>query len=203
VLFSEYWIRSSDPCGSPRLTPWEVAGWGGFAIAQAVVILNALRAVRALDEAPERTRLARTYLPKAVAYAFLVLVVVAMTSAMVRRPRDISVENSAVANLRAINSAQVEFEQTHPETGYASTLFELREAEFLSEALAIGEDSRYHFTLEARPPGSSGRILAYGISAEPSFRPRRSCRSFFTDESGVIRFTVEDRAATSQDTPWQ
>ena len=108
-------------------------------------------------------------------------------------------EAAAIAGLRALNSAQTEYEQTHPETGYASTLVELREAEVIDEALATGLDHDYRFTLKADPPRSSGRILTYTALADPAFRPRGTCRGFFTNEIGTIHFTLEDRPATVED----
>jgi hypothetical protein len=108
-------------------------------------------------------------------------------------------EPIAVDSLRAINYAQSEYEQTHPDTGYASSLFELREAGMISEALASGVGGAYKFSLTAGAAHSSGRVLTYGAAAAPAFRSRGSCPSYFTDETGVIRFTRDDRAATAAD----
>ena len=108
-------------------------------------------------------------------------------------------ETAAVESLRALNYAQTEYEQTHPESGYAPTLGDLRSAELIDEALTTGTSHEYQYAL-APGPESSGRILTYSVVARPSFR-FSSCPSLFTDDSGVIRFTRENRAATVADSP--
>lgn len=102
--------------------------------------------------------------------------------------------------MRAINYGQMEYEQTRPEAGYAGTLAELRAAELIDETLATGSTHEYGFALTPGSPQSSGRIVSYRVIARPSFHFAR-CASFFTDETGVIRFTRENRAATAADSP--
>jgi len=62
------------------------------------------------------------------------------------------------------------------------------------EALAEG----YQLEYEAKPAEASGRIPGYTLSA----RPRNwGYRNFYTDETGIVRATRENRSATAQDTP--
>jgi hypothetical protein len=107
-------------------------------------------------------------------------------------------ETAAVDSLRAINYGQMEYEQSHPEAGYAPTLADLRAAELIDETLATGSSHEYGFSLRPGSPQSSGRMLTYAVIARPSFQFAR-CASFFSDETGVIRFTRENRAATAAD----
>ena len=47
-------------------------------------------------------------------------------------------------------------------------------------------------------PGDDGRVHAYTLLARPS---NYGFRSFFSDETGIVRYTREGRAATAQDPP--
>jgi type II secretory pathway pseudopilin PulG len=57
-----------------------------------------------------------------------------------------------------------------------------------------------HYTLQYTPgkPDPAGRITAYTLTARAG---NFGYRSFYTDESGTLRATTEDRAATVQDPP--
>ncbi len=57
-----------------------------------------------------------------------------------------------------------------------------------------------HYTLQYTPgkPDPSGRITAYTLTARAG---NFGYRSFYTDESAIVRATTEDRAATVQDPP--
>ena len=115
-----------------------------------------------------------------------------------KRPCDSEI--AAVESLRSLNYAQMEYEQSHPESGYAPTLADLRAETLIDESLATGTAHEYGFALTSGARQSSGRILTYTVLAEPSFHFAH-CPSFFTDETGVIRFTRENRAATATDSP--
>jgi type IV pilus assembly protein PilA len=111
-------------------------------------------------------------------------------------------EASAVGSLRTINVAQVEYARTHPDRGFASSLAELgpgSDDPLIDSVLANGKKSSYIFNLTPAPPDSRGRIVRYGITARPQHYGKNIKHNFFTDESGVLRFTIENRAATAQD----
>jgi hypothetical protein len=57
-----------------------------------------------------------------------------------------------------------------------------------------------HYTVQYAPgrPDSAGRITAYTLTARAG---NFGYRSFYTDESAIVRATTEDRAATVQDPP--
>ena len=110
-------------------------------------------------------------------------------------------EASAVGSLRTINTAQIEYARTYPDRGFASSLAELGpgSGDLIDSVLASGKKSSYVFILTAAPPESHGRIVRYGITARPQHYGKNIKHNFFTDESGVLRFTTENRAATAQD----
>jgi hypothetical protein len=95
------------------------------------------------------------------------------------------------------------FTRTHPDKGFASSLAELGPspgAELIDAVLASGRKSGYLFILSTAPPDFSGRIMHYAVVARPQ-QYRSGRRNFFMDESGVERFTTEDRPATINDPP--
>ena len=69
----------------------------------------------------------------------------------------------------------------------------------IDEVLAKGRKYRYVFLLTTAPPDPSGHIIHFTVTARPQKYGKYGTRSFFADESGVIRFTAEDRAPTVED----
>ena len=110
-------------------------------------------------------------------------------------------EASAVSSLRNLNTAQVEYARAYPDKGFASSLGELGPTGYslISAVLASGKKDGYIFNLMASPSDSGGKVVRYTITARPRRYGDDTVRSFFTDESGVLRFTSENRAATAQD----
>jgi hypothetical protein len=111
-------------------------------------------------------------------------------------------ESSAVGSVRTINTAQIEYARIHPDKGFASSLAELGPKPgdaLIDEFLAKGRRYRYVILLTAAPPDPSGHITQYTVTARPQKYGKYGTRCFFSDESGVIRFTAEDRAPTAQD----
>jgi len=85
--------------------------------------------------------------------------------------------------------------------GFASSLAELgpgSDDALIDSVLASGKKSSYIFIPTAAPPDSHDRIVRYGITARPQHYGKTK-HSFFTGESGVLRFTTENRAATAED----
>ena len=59
----------------------------------------------------------------------------------------------------------------------------------------------YAFTMIAGPADARGRITKYTVVARPEKSGHDGWRRFFIDESGVIRWTTEDRPPTVLDAP--
>jgi len=88
--------------------------------------------------------------------------------------------------------------------------YESAEAAFPSSLEALGDTARVaaqkaqlgHYTLQYAPgkPDADGRVTSYTLIARPG---NFGFRSYYTDESGVLRATAEDRPATVQDAPIQ
>jgi hypothetical protein len=65
------------------------------------------------------------------------------------------------------------------------------------ELSSTRERSGYRFSYERTS------VDSYAITASPIEFGRSGTRNFFADESGIIRFTTEDRAATANDPPFE
>jgi type II secretory pathway pseudopilin PulG len=103
--------------------------------------------------------------------------------------------------MATINAAQVIYARTHPDKGFASSLAELGPspgAELIDGLLASGKKSGYVYILTATPPDSSGRVTHYTLVVRPD-KYTSETASFFTDETGVERFTFENRVPTEND----
>jgi len=112
-------------------------------------------------------------------------------------------EASAVGSLRTLNTALITYSAAYPDIGFPNAISSLAgdggspdHAGLIDNVLGSPpyEKSGYRFTYQRT--GQS----EYAIVARPVEQDGED-RSFFTDESGVIRFTNEERDATAQDPP--
>jgi hypothetical protein len=88
--------------------------------------------------------------------------------------------------------------------------YQAAEAAYPSSLETLGDTARIaaqkaqlgHYNLQYTPgkPDPEGRVTSYTLTARPG---NFGFRSYYTDESGVLRATAEDRAATVQDAPIQ
>ena len=112
-------------------------------------------------------------------------------------------ESSAVAALRSLNSACEDYARLYG--GYPRSLSNLgpggpassASADLIDSALAGGTQSGYLFNYTPGASGVSGNILSYSITARPVTPGSSGRRSFFTDQSGVIRATMAGAADAS------
>jgi len=141
--------------------------------------------------------------------------------AYLQRPRPSANEESAIGSLRTINTAAVTYSATFPEVGFPESLEVLGIASVPNSSSQSDEDTdsqveRNHAglidnTLATPPFEKSGYRFIYRKTAESEYsvvaRPLRygstGTNSYFTDQSGVVRFTPEDRDATVEDEPLQ
>ncbi len=127
-----------------------------------------------------------------------------------QRPHKVIDRASAVGSLRTINTAEITYASTYT-VGYTSTLAQLGPAPgaptppatstaagLIDRVLASGKKSGYTFTYRPGALDAKRIISTYSVTARPSCKENAS---FFTDQSGVIRMTSEDRPATVDDRP--
>lgn len=112
-------------------------------------------------------------------------------------------EQACVLNLRLLNTAQGTYWGGESTKGFARNLKELGPSGsgIIEAVLAKGTKDGYHYHLSPERTAPEQRVKHYTLTARPIKRLTDSQRSFFTDESGVIRSTTENRAATRLDKP--
>ena len=120
-------------------------------------------------------------------------------------------EQNAVVALQLINAAEMEYARIYGH-GFSPALEALGApaagvlpnagaANLGLPAIEGGIRLGYRFAYRPGKPNSAGHIVAYSLSAQPVRYRRETRRSFYTDQTGVIRFTKEDREAAAQDPP--
>ncbi|HTQ87384.1 MAG TPA: prepilin-type N-terminal cleavage/methylation domain-containing protein [Candidatus Solibacter sp.] len=138
----------------------------------------------------------------------IILIIAAIAIPNFIRSRITANEASAVAALRTIDTACVNYSNTYG-VGYPSTLSTLgssgaatsTSADLVDNVLAGGVKSGYTFTYV---PGAlvGGLISTYAVNASPVTPGQTGVRYFFTDQSFVVRFNVS-ASATVSDSPIQ
>ena len=134
--------------------------------------------------------------------------------AYLKQPRPSPNEARAIGALRTINTAAITYSSTFPDVGFPESLQNLGlppnddadnddrnpdRAGLIDDSLSTPpfQKSGYRFSYNK----SSGS--EYSVGARPIKYGSDGTKSFFTDESGVIRETSEDRDATADDPPLQ
>jgi hypothetical protein len=114
----------------------------------------------------------------------------------------------ALGCLRTINTAAVVYVSTYNH-GFSPTLAAMGEkagaanptpeaAGLIDESLASGKKAGYIFTYTAGKMDKTGWIVAFTVVARPQ-NWKEGVVSFFSDESGLIRWTNANRAPTVRD----
>lgn len=117
-------------------------------------------------------------------------------------------EESALGNMRTINTAEVTYASTY-KSGYSHNLAEMGEtppgvkespsrANLIDYKLAAGQKGGYAFTYRPGKKDKDGKISNYTVTARP-FKWHKDAVSYLTDQTGVIRWTRESRAPTAKD----
>lgn len=116
----------------------------------------------------------------------------------------------AVAHLRSIDIACVTYQSTY-ERGFPQELSDLapptgsepdpKHAGLIDAVLASGNAGGYTFIYKAARHGRSHQVQGYEVWASPQNRADQPARSFYSDQTGVIRFTDENRQASENDAP--
>jgi type II secretory pathway pseudopilin PulG len=177
------------------------AGFAIYALLQFLLVLSAAKSYYAMDREPGDRWVLVSRLA-VVSGGFFILIVAGITIPCMVRSQVAANEASTVAAVRTINTAQSDYAKKHPEKGFAATFSELRATrndDIIDQRLASGKKAHYTFVIVAGPADSRGRITKYSVIARPERFGKDGRRCFFTDESGVIRFTSEDRPPTVLD----
>ena len=124
----------------------------------------------------------------------IILIIAAIAIPNLLRSRMAANEASAVGSLRTINTAEVAYSTTY-NIGYSSTLPDLgpaatassTTADLIDSVLSAGIKSGYSFVYTPGTADAQGNINQYSITGVPVNQGVTGQRSFFTDQTGVIR----------------
>lgn len=134
----------------------------------------------------------------------IILIIAAIAIPNLLRSRMAANEASAVGSVRALNTAQVTYASTYPNVGFANALASLGGADPCTPANAcLVDDTIALSNVTAKSgylntmAGFSGTVpeVTYTVNADPVTRGQTGQRSFFSDQSGVIRFNATAAAA--------
>lgn len=101
-------------------------------------------------------------------------------------------EGSAISALRTVASAQITYQAIYGNNSFAATGVDLATVKLIDDILGApspAKKSGYNFTIT----GSGSR---YEVTAEPVTYGTTGTRSFYTNEVGVIYYTVSATAGT-------
>ena len=116
----------------------------------------------------------------------------------------------ALGCLRTLNTAAATYVSTY-DKGYSATIAAmgmapgwttptLEAAGLIDEKLSTGKMAGYVFDYKPGAKDKTGWIGAYSITARP-LKWKKSVVSYFTDQTGVIRWTRANRTPTAKDPP--
>jgi len=188
------------------LALWSEKDWATAVIVSTLAILLLLLLGSAIKGYYSLERRRGDVLILAARFAVIALIVVPL-AIVIPNSSFINMEShetAAADALRSINTAQAEYAKTHRGRGSAASLEDLGPppgAGLIDGDLANGRRYNYTITLSSAPSDTSGHTPRYILTARPQSYGGFGRRSFFSDESGVTRYTAEDRAPTRQDRP--
>ncbi|MGD0696931.1 MAG: hypothetical protein ABSB82_19105 [Terriglobia bacterium] len=115
-----------------------------------------------------------------------------------------------LGGVRTINTAEMTYASTY-NTGFSQTLAEMGEtgpgvkesasrANLVDYKLAEGRKYGYVFAYRPSKKDKDGKVSSYTLTVRP-VKWHKDSVSFFTDQTGVIRWTRENRTPTAKDDP--
>ncbi|HQE84703.1 MAG TPA: prepilin-type N-terminal cleavage/methylation domain-containing protein [Candidatus Hydrogenedentes bacterium] len=142
----------------------------------------------------------------------IIAIIAAIAIPSLLRSRMSANEAGAIGSLRTISAGEVSFQAACYQdangdgTGDYGTLAQLLSPDavagvpgYIDEVLAAGVKHGYNFVLNT-VAGGAAAPATYTCNADPQ-SPQSGRRTFFLDESGVIRFENTGAAATAASTP--
>ena len=144
----------------------------------------------------------------------IILIIAAIAIPNLLRSKMAANESSAVGSLRSINTAEVTYQTAYPNVGYSAALTDLGGSATVC-ATATGATTTSACLVDAVVATSgtvakSGYLNTYGgvtqagginttytVNGDPATRGTTGQRSFFTDQTGVIRYAQAAAAAAT------
>ena len=149
----------------------------------------------------------------------IILIIAAIAIPNLLRSRMAANEASAVGSIRTINTSNVTYSSTYPDIGFAPDMASMggtavpcvadnTHACLLDPVLAAATTaatpkSGYFFTYTTAAGGGGTVNVTYTVVGDAAAQGQTGQRSFFSDESGVIRFKSVGPGAAATDPPLQ
>ncbi len=140
-----------------------------------------------------------------LAFVPFILIIAAIAIPNLLRARMAANEASAVGTLRMYNTAMLTYASTCPNVGYPKKLSNLGPGATDTDkcahedlvgpllAMPVPVKNGYRFSYSAEPD-AGGHLTKYVLAADPMAPGTSGARHFFTDESGVIRYSSQGGA---------
>ena len=190
-----------------ELAYWSAAMYfvAAFALVQPLLLLSTIVLYVKLErrKLAGRERLASAGSLIYYGVVFLVMLAIVIPNAFLRS-KDPRNEAAAVGSVWLLVNCIVVYQTGHPEVGFPATVSGMGpvsgggdgciDSVLLEAATPEGKPkSGYNFTYTPGEPNEEGVIETFTLTAVPSRCGRTGVRTYFTDESGVIRFTSDQR----------
>lgn len=135
------------------------------------------------------TGLVLGYLGVAVSLGLIVAVIAFRQSAQrAEKVMGMNTENSVVAAVRTLNTAEIAFAQAHRESGYTCSISDLSSTWGISGELTHGKKNGYVFELRGCTAAkANGPMVKYQLVAYPELANKSGTPAFCSNESDVIK----------------
>jgi type IV pilus assembly protein PilA len=140
----------------------------------------------------------------------IILIIAAIAIPNLMKSRMAANESSAVGSIRTINTAEVGYAAACPAIGYSATLVELNTGAaclggggLIDAFLAAGTKSGYTFAYTQGPLAANNVATTYTTTGVPLTIGTSGQRGFFSDQSGVTRYTQNGSLPTVASSPLQ
>jgi type IV pilus assembly protein PilA len=133
----------------------------------------------------------------------IILIIAAIAIPNLIKSKMAANEASAVGSIRTINTGEVNYAASCPATGFSATLAELNSGAacaggkgIIDPVLSAGKKSGYVFAY-ATVQGGDNLNDTYTTTAVPATIGTTGQRGFYSDQTGVIRYTLTGAAPTN------
>ena len=130
----------------------------------------------------------------------IILIIAAIAIPNLIKSKMAANESSAVGSVRTINTGEVNYAASCPAVGFSASLAELNSGSacaggkgIIDPVLSLGKKSGYVFAYTPTP-GGDGLNDSYTQTGVPATVGTTGQRGFYSDQTGVIRYTLDGSA---------